>query len=387
MEPVSMEKDNCHLRQMDETVEYYLGSISAGSRIIYISIVTICFLVLITMFFIKLRIFISAQGIIRPEAENSCLRSLAAGKVDRILVREGQAVGAGDTLLMLDCRHLEHNLGICRESKYELEAKIRDIEHIHSGYPEKIVTAGISYSYQQFSDSYRAARIRYEKAGRERERQERLFRDSLISEKDFDDLVHAEKILNNEMAVIISTYYSGLEQLYDQLTVEYRETILKEESLLKEISNSCIIAPVSGYLVEFSGIYKGSDINAGQLLLTISPDTSLVAEIYLPPSGAGYIFTGQEARIFVDSYNYREWGSLSAVVKEISSDVLVINANPYYRIKCAMTDDMLRLKNGTAGRLRQGMTFRARLFLNKRTLMQIIFDRVEKWILPGPKAK
>lgn len=387
MTTARMEKDNLNLRKLEESVEYYLGSISTGSRIIYLSIITICFLILLSLFLIRVRIFITVYGIFRPEAENTRLHSQVQGRADSIFTEEGQAVRAGDTLLVLDYRQLLHNLEQCRKRKYELEAQIGDIEHINASHPEKVASDGLRLAYRQFVANYRAAQIKHDKAVRERDRQKGLFLDSLISEKDFDDLIHAEKILNNEISVIASTYYSDLENLHEQLLQEYRGSLLQEEKLLKEISNNHIIAPVSGYIVEFSGIYPGSEVSAGQPLFTISPDTSLIAEIYLPPSKAGYVQKGQNVRILVDSYNFREWGSLGTSVEEISSDVLMINDSPYFRIKCIMKEDLLRLKNGTTGRLRQGMTFRARLLLNERTLAQVIFDRVEKWILPETQTK
>jgi HlyD family secretion protein len=338
------------------------------------------------MFLIKIRISVTACGIFRPEAENTLLYAPVSGKAEKILVCEGQAVCAGDTLMVMDIRRLMHNLQQCRSRKNELIVKIADARNILSGRPDKLVSPALSSAYRQFSDSYQATLAKHEKAARERDRLEQLFVDSLISEKEYDDLAHTEKILHYELDVMSSTYRSDMEGLAEQMNLEFRDILLREETLLREIGNHHFIAPVSGHIQDFSGIYAGSNIQSGQLLFTISPDTTLIAEIFLAPSQAGYVYTGQEARILVDAYNYREWGSVSSMVRDISSDVIMINNAPFYRIKCRVTDSYLSLKNGRAGRLKQGMTFRARLFMSRRTLAQILFDRLEKWMAPVPST-
>ena len=94
-------------RNLETSIDYYIGRISRTSRIIYLTIVIILILLLGSMGMVKIRLSTAVRGILRPEVEQSQLRAIMPGKVDRIFVGEGSPVMAGDTLMLLDNRQLD----------------------------------------------------------------------------------------------------------------------------------------------------------------------------------------------------------------------------------------------------------------------------------------
>ncbi len=87
--------------------------------------------------------------------------------------------------------------------------------------------------------------------------------------------------------------------------------------LLKEKESYTIKSPITGTIEQFSGIFSGSNINAGQTIAIIGPDSTLLSEVYISPKDIGYIKSGNPVKIQVDAFNYNEWGVINGVVKEL----------------------------------------------------------------------
>ena len=107
----------------------------------------------------------------------------------------------------------------------------------------------------------------------------------------------------------------------------------------------------------------------------------------MPPKDIGYIKIGQEVRMQVDAFNYNEWGIISGKVVEIFNDITLINSQegtlPYCKVICSIDNPYLTLKDGYRGELKRGMTMNCRFMLTKRTIFQLLYDRVDDWINPN----
>ena len=69
-------------------------------------------------------------------------------------------------------------------------------------------------------------------------------------------------------------------------------------------------------------------------------------------------------------------------VKEVLSDVVLIEQKPMFRVRCSLNNSSLQLKNGYQGNIQKGLTFTARFHLNRRSLWQLLFDKVDNWLNP-----
>lgn len=143
-------------------------------------------------------------------------------------------------------------------------------------------------------------------------------------------------------------------------------------------------SPVSGTLDQFSGIYRGSSIRAGESLAVISPDSTLYFEVYVTPRNIGYLSLGMPVIVQVESFNYNEWGTVSGTVREISSDFMTDSGgNSYYKVKCGMDRDYLQLKNGRTGKLKKGMTVSAHFMITRRSLFDLLYQKMDDWVNPA----
>jgi hypothetical protein len=86
----------------------------------------------------------------------------------------------------------------------------------------------------------------------------------------------------------------------------------------------------------------------------------------------------------VESFNYNEWGTISGKVREISSDFYFDSGSQksYYKVKCELSRDFLTLKNGREGHLKKGMTVHAHFVLTRRSLFDLLYQKIDHWINP-----
>ena len=111
-----------------------------------------------------------------------------------------------------------------------------------------------------------------------------------------------------EQEALLSAY-SELESAFNALCNVVR--LWKEHYLF--------ISPVSGEL-EYLGFWKEyAFVDAAQELFCIIPEEGrIVGEVYLSPSGAGKVKTGQEAGVKLTDYPYDEFGKLTGRVASVS---------------------------------------------------------------------
>jgi hypothetical protein len=152
---------------------------------------------------------------------------------------------------------------------------------------------------------------------------------------------------------------------------------------IKEKDFYAVTSPVGGTIEQFRGIYKGSNIQAGTTLAVVSPDSSLYVEVYMSPRNIGYVSIGMPVNIQVEAFNYNEWGTISGKVIEISSDFFTDNSNAvFYKVKCSLDKDYLQHKRGTKGFLKKGMTVAAHFMVTRRSLLDLLYQRMDKWMNP-----
>jgi HlyD family secretion protein len=144
-----------------------------------------------------------------------------------------------------------------------------------------------------------------------------------------------------------------------------------------------IVAPVTGTLHQVTGLYPGSLVFSGQELGYISPDTTLVAEVHVAPGDIGLIQRHQAVRFQVAAYNYNEWGLLQGEVVDVSEDVVATDDQAYYIVLCRLSQNYLQMAGGYRGMLRKGMTLHARFVIGRRSLWQLLYDKVDDWMNPN----
>jgi RND family efflux transporter MFP subunit len=243
-------------------------------------------------------------GMIAPEAEFvgtvyyrevSDLASEVSGRVDEVHFEEGQRVGEGDILVTINADILRKNLQATRASYEQVQANI-------------------------------------ERAERELERNESLFREELISEKEYDNYRFLVKGLEKRGASLLAD-------------VERLEVELKKKG---------VAAPFDGIVLQ-KHVDRGEWLSAGSPVATIGNDSVVDIVVDLPERVIGFVKTGLKVRVRAGGHTLQ--GEVITIVPK--GDV----ATRTFPVKIRMKNDH---------HLIEGMEARVRLPQGKRIKSLIV---------------
>jgi HlyD family secretion protein len=362
---------------------YYVWENSQGGRLIYISVLIFIFSLIFSLPFIKVDISVKAPGIIRPVCEKTEITSMVSGRIDKIYYGEGTVVEKGQLLVTLECNQIRDEFEYYKYENSLLLNEITDLKNLLAGNDTTMISVRYRFEYSSYMNQLCKVQEQLDKARKEKERLKMLFMEKLISDKEYDDLNYAQSQLEKEVNYLISASMNRWQVELSRLRYQIGHTNSEISRIENELSQCEIIAPVSGRIDQLSGIYNGSVIHAGQDLATISPDTSLIGEVYITPDDIGLIKSDQEVILIIDAFDYREWGTIHGKIKDIPDDFILIDNQPVFRIKCMPDKDFLYLKNGIKGQLKKGMTFQARCIITTRSIAHLLIGRLDSWINPA----
>lgn len=143
--------------------------------------------------------------------------------------------------------------------------------------------------FLQYQQQLKKLTIKLAYAKKNYQRNRGLFEKGVVAEVTFE---------KKKMAY--ETALSERNQFIKQKINSWQVERIKYENQLKELTNQLkqikktkklyvLKAPVSGTILNFKGLQKGSFINAGQTLAEISPKTNLIVECLVSPTDIGFL--------------------------------------------------------------------------------------------------
>jgi len=241
---------------------------------------------------------LAASGTV--EATEAHLGFQAAGRIREIRAEEGDSVGAGDTLAVLDRREL---LARREAAEAEIEAARAALRELETGArPQELERARAAV---------RAAEQRREDARRDFERTRTLHEGGAASREALD---------KTETRLEVAT--AELEQAREELSLledgPRRERIEAQRARLRgsraslrsveaTLENMVITAPYDG-LITVRHREPGESTPPGAAVFTLMDPTDRWVRIYVREDRIGAVSPGQEARITSDTYRDRSYG-------------------------------------------------------------------------------
>ena len=361
----------------------FLVSISPGSRIIYHLCLLLIAGVLISLPLVRVQVSVTGKGIIRPRQEKANIISVTSGMVEEVYVSEGDYIKMSDPILKVRSFNAARNLQLLKMELSDTDHYINDLKGMLSDPVNVPARQKFRTSWKEYCHHLDYLTLMYEKAHREWARQTGLHKGGLISDKEYDDLTFNKNKAKQDRVRFMSESRRAWQEDHTAYLDRKRLLTKQIQQTEEQIRRSMINAPVSGSLEEFSGIFPGSVLQAGEIIGVISPDSKLIGEMYVQSKDIAYLSTGQEVSIQVDAFPSREWGRIKAEIFEISNDYIWLNQQAVYRVKCRFPNKRLVLKNGYEGELIKGMTFQARCLIVSRSLFQLLTDKADDWLDPA----
>ena len=358
------------------------------SRTIYIIITIMVIFFLAILPVINFPISTSSRGVIRSQIENTKLSSVVSGKVvANNLKKNNQEIKQGETLLVITAEQLDTQKSLQSSQSSDYQAQLTDLQKVSNGNFTGLQTGQYIKEVAAMQEKIAQVQSQLALAKKDYDRALLLYNQGVIPRAEYDKFYYDYQNLKTQISSI-------KEQQLAQWQAQKRDTERQLRSLGSEITrinqeqkNYIITAPISGRLVNYSGVQKGNFIVQGQSIGEISPEEYMVAECMVSPKDIGFIKKNQKVKFQVDTYNYNQWGLLEGKVKEIDQNITVNQqtGDAYFRVLCTMDKNYLQLKNGYKGKIGKGMTLTARFYLLDRTLWQLLFDRVDDWFNPNLK--
>lgn len=365
------------------TTEYHLSKNSTKSQVVYITVIFAFFIAMVLLPFIYVSVTVQGNGIIRPVTEKTKVKALVSGRISNVRIVDGQQVCKGDTLLIIQSDQLKSQFSLLQKEIQQKKDFISDLKKIVALKASTFKSEKYQGEYYKFKERITQVKSKRKKAKRELSRNKALFEQEFISQKKYDDLKYQYTIANDEYNVVVTSQLSLWKADLSRHKSTLEDLKSKLEQRQKEHESYVIGAPITGTIEQFTGIYEGTNIQAGQIVTGISPKTDLIAEVFIKPKDIGYLKEGTSLNIQVDAFNYTDWGMISGEIVDISDDYILVDNQPVFKIRCKMKRNQLSLSNGVKGNIKKGMTVRARFLLAKRSLYQLLFDNINDWLNPA----
>ena len=355
---------------------------------IYLVITLFVILIIGILPLTNLPVSASSRGVIRSQTENTKIVSVVGGRViTNDLQRNNQQIKQGDTLLVVTAEQLDTQKSLQNSQSSDYSAQLQDLNRLTRGQYGGLQTGQYQRELSAMQEKIAQVQTQLSLAKKDYDRASLLYNQGVIPKSEYDKFYHTYQGLQSQV--------SGIrEQQLAQWQAQKRDTERQIRSLGSEITrinqeqkNYIITAPISGRLVNYSGVQKGNFIVQGQPIGEISPEENQVAECMVSPKDIGFIKKNQKVKFQIDAYNYNQWGLLEGKVVDIDQNITVNQqtGEAYFKVRCVMDKNYLQLKNGYKGQIGKGMTLTARFYLLDRTLWQLLFDRVDDWFNPNLK--
>ena len=344
---------------IENSIETYIYQYTTKSQIIYWVVLAAVTAAMIALPFIYVDISVQGSGVVRPITEKTEIKSSITELIDSVYVREGDQVNKGDVLLRFRTNNSDYKINYQTNRLNDYEAHLSDLAYLAKGEcPARFHSPVRQQEYTYFIKKQKELKTSLAQAEKEYKRNKNLFDKKVISEEEYDKYYFQYQSRQNELASLIqsqlSTWQADL-NTYRNSRSEMNTTLKQE---LKDKELYIVRSPISGTIDQFSGIYRGSSIQAGQSLAVISPDSTLCMEIYVTPRNIGFMSLGMPV-FLTDS-----------------------QGNSFYKVKCQMERNYLMLKSGQKGILKKGMTVSAHFMITRRSLFDLLYQKIDDWANP-----
>jgi HlyD family secretion protein len=338
--------------------------------------------------FITVDVSAKAEGITRPINERTEIKSVISGIIDTIFYRDGDSIPQNAVILRIrdmvtKTKRTQHQFEISQSELF-----IHDLRLLGSGADISTITDQlVSPLYQEQASRFLHRKTEQEallkKANKELEINTTLAREKVISPKEFFDIQ-----LNQEKTA--SSFHAFVqEQLsaWQQDLIRYKLELSQYKQQLQQINADAVFyeirSPVSGTILGMNNRYAGGLLAANETFCMVSPEETIIGECYVQTKDIGLLKTGQPVRFQLEAFDYNYFGVLTGRIIRIDNDFTASNSKPVFKVYCSFDQTQLHLKNGFTGCLKKGLSFQANFIVARRTLWQLLFDKLDNWLNPN----
>lgn len=347
----------------------------------------------------------TVTGFLRPDHGLIKIRSPRPGRVSAIHVREGERVAAGDPLVSI----ITETVAAEGPVETRLSANLR-----HEIAGQRALLSGLGEKYAARRRALEAERAGLEAEKNALERQIALQKDLVRVARENWEAVRGlarkgvvarpELKAREERWLAQRQQLAALEQRLSQITTRMAQIASERARLPAEKAEeraalesriaalerqlwelegrheTTVTAPVAGRVTAIQASL-GQEVGNLPLLALLPVDSHLEAELLIPARAAGFIEEGQEVRLAFDAFDYRRFGLGRGRIVAVSRTILrpdelrapLALSEPVYRARVRLEREWMEAY-GRRWPLQPGMTLRADIILERRSLLDLLLD-------------
>lgn len=344
-------------------------------------------------------------GELVPDLGLSTVVSPAAGVVASLNVDEGDRVERKAPMVLINVPRVtaggQDKLELLREG---LDARLRSIGTLRDSQDQQLTVQLTGLQYQRDAMRRELLQIEEEVATRgeqvgiaramvDRYRQvsdERYVSLSQLNQQEqaMLDLVNAQQSLRRQ-ATTIRRSLAQLDQSIAEIPQQRRAAQATSDRAVAELEDEAVVveangqmsltAPVAG-LVASRSVEVGQAVHAGQPVLSLLPEGSILrAQLLVPSAAIGFVKTGDRVLLRYRAYPYQKFGGHEGRVIRISRSAISAQVGaegrvePVYRVLVSLECQTV-LAYGIPEPLRPGMVVDADILGERRRLYEWIFE-------------
>lgn len=307
----------------ENTIQNHFVKRHTTSKIIYWIILSVLITLFISLPFILIDVTSQSRSNIRGLNENNNLQSVLYGEVTKANIYENKPVTAGDTLIWLRSDELEEQLSRLHERVNENHEFIEDLSKLISG-NYYISTPKYKTQLAEYRGRLAEKKVSLSQSKKEYEVSRTLFNKGIEAKFDHEQVESRYEVERSQTNLLYHQQRNAWEAERTNLEQENKNLYSEIHQAEKRKNQYFIIAPISGNIVQYTGLSVGNFIAPSQTIAQITSADNLLVECYVSPNDIGYIDVKQKIKLQVDAFNYQQWGLLDGEVTEIISDVVYL---------------------------------------------------------------
>lgn len=363
-------------------LENLIAKNKTKSTAIYFVVVLAVFLFLVLLPVIKIDISSQSRGIIRSVTDNVPVTSVVSGKIVFVGIKNNAVVHQGDTLIKISKEGLETEKQTNDTLSNTVLEYATDVSNLLKGKVASLKTSTAREDYYKFQSRKTELQSKVSQAQMAHNRNKILYNKNVIAKAEYEkhvfELRFATEALNSFVNQQKATWETQKRELENQIK-NLKGTVAK---IKVEENNYFILAPVTGTIENFNGLQVGSFVTASQAIATLSPADNLIVESSVSPSDIGLIQKNQKVKFQIDAFNYNQWGLLEGKVIDVDKNITLQENQAFFKVRCGLNSKTMQLKSGYKTQVSKGMTLTTRYIIARRSLFDLLFDKVDDWLNP-----
>lgn len=351
------------------------------------------------------------RGVITYSQGVSRITPPAEAKVEKLLVREGQAVNAGTPLLTVSLTQGRDPGGegiasqlLQIDRQYDELRRQKDLSGLLGSTETQSLRTQQQGIAQMLDSLVRQVKLVAEQARlaeAQLQRSQRLSKQGAATKAELEERqaallarelereTLAERIIAQREALKtiesqIASRAIGADQAGSQLA-ERMAALAEQRARLLRQDRLTLTAPIAGSVGDLA-VRPGQRVDASTVMAAVVPSAStLEVQLYAPSSAVGFVRPGQKVRLMFDAFPYQKYGTGSGTVTWVSTvptppvglTQTGSASEPMFRVRVKF-DASETASRFRAGQLRDGMTLSANLILEDRSLWEVFLEPVLK---------